>query len=1059
MKKEAIKSDVLITSKNQNSKRKIISFSLGVSENNTNQNSFRMINGLKFQTTKNSPDKNNLINEEKKILQKACISQKQTDEFLKQQLIRKKELSTLKRKNFSNPSKKSDSNNKTNINNNSNSNDFKKHHINLLTTDLNYKKGIFINSSITSPRQKINKHKSNLNNINPQNKISKKSNNMNKNFNNQIINSNNNINNNNEKINNNENENKRKKSKKISAKKINRNLINNEKSKTIVNDFTLSSKQKISQTTPVTNTNSRKTSNEKKLSNHNFNQNKKNSILTNLTHNKHNYFKSNNTDEFFTNSTINNLKTNSNEKFHSKNILSSSSNYKSHLTTESSPSFYKKNLVSNKNSIKNKNIIFHNYNLKPSTLNFKKGNHTTSTSKETLRNNLGKKNISSKTSTHSLSKTISHKSSVSKINKNNRTNLTLNATKKNTGTIPRSGKNNNINNNIIKNHNVVIKKITNSNNLIPNRTKKILKEKINKIHPIEGNKLTLSTHNNNLNINININENLNNTSISTFKDDDLNESKIKIKNALIKEGIYYLKQSEKLSLYLKKYYNKYHDYPKTKLSFYKFGRLIGRGAFGKVNLGLHVLTGRIVAIKSFNKNKLKNKESINKIYHEIDLMKNLRHNSIVKILETLETENYILIIMENISGGDLLSFVKKRTKLNEKTSRIIFKQLINSLKFIHSKGIIHRDIKLDNILIDLNNSIKLCDFGVGKNYKKNEKLKDQCGTPAYIAPEILNNEEGYFGPPVDIWSSGVVLYAMLSGNVPFKANNIKDLHQLIINGQYNNIKDISNDARNLIKKILEVDPSKRINIEGILNHPWMISNDDYGDNNINSGNKNSLFTKAEIVLLSKENVDYRFCGKNEMIENFTLKNLYTINDKENKNIATKSDILAPFNSSFFGDNKNNVNNYDNKLEKSLEICNDVIQFNENTKVLNRLYELNNNGEIDHGVLINQNSEKNEKEVNMNDINNNELDDDLIEENNKKQSPNNNNNNEFSSKNSKKNDSNLTDSSTLIIDESIIKNMESLGYKKDYIQKTLNNNELNYASATYFLLLNQTDIIN
>ena len=131
-------------------------------------------------------------------------------------------------------------------------------------------------------------------------------------------------------------------------------------------------------------------------------------------------------------------------------------------------------------------------------------------------------------------------------------------------------------------------------------------------------------------------------------------------------------------------------------------------------------------------------------------MKNLRHNSIVKILETLETENYILIIMENISGGDLLSFVKKRTKLNEKTARIIYKQLINSIKFIHSKGIIHRDIKLDNILIDLNNSIKLCDFGVSKNYKKNEKLKDQCGTPAYIAPEILNNEEGYLGPPVDI---------------------------------------------------------------------------------------------------------------------------------------------------------------------------------------------------------------------------------------------------------------------------------------------------------------------
>ena len=142
MKKEPIKSEVLISSKHLKAKTKLISFSLGVSENNTNQNSFRILNGLKFKTTKNSPDKDkiSILNEEKKILQKACINQKKTDEFLKQQIIKKKELSTLKRKNFSNPSKKSDSNNKTNINN-SNSNDFKKHHINLLSTNLNYKKG------------------------------------------------------------------------------------------------------------------------------------------------------------------------------------------------------------------------------------------------------------------------------------------------------------------------------------------------------------------------------------------------------------------------------------------------------------------------------------------------------------------------------------------------------------------------------------------------------------------------------------------------------------------------------------------------------------------------------------------------------------------------------------------------------------------------------------------------------------------------------------------------------------------------------------------------------
>ncbi len=450
MKNEAIKSDILISSQNLSKKEKLISFTLGISENNTNQNSFRKISKLKFKTTKNSPDKDNLINEEKKILEQVCLNQRKTDEFLKQQLLRKKELSTLKRKNLSNPSKQSDSNNRTNINNNSNPNEFKKRHINLLTSNLNYKKGIFINSSISSPRQKTNKQKLNSDILNPTfNK--KNNNNQNKNFNNLIINSNNNLN-----SNTNENE-KAKKNfiRKISKKKINinnsnynKNSLINDKEKSLINDLMLS-KQKISQTTPVTNTNSRKTSNEKKISTHNFNQSKKNSILTNLTHNKNNFFHSNNTEDIFSCSSINNLKTNySNEKSHlnqnqiSKNLLSSSGNFKTHLTTDNSPSYYnKKNLVSkskrNSIKIKNQNILFHNYNIKPSTLTIKKGNYTTSTSKDALTHNaeIEKKIFTSSKTSHSLSKTISHKSSISKINKNNlngnhNNNITLNINKK-----------------------------------------------------------------------------------------------------------------------------------------------------------------------------------------------------------------------------------------------------------------------------------------------------------------------------------------------------------------------------------------------------------------------------------------------------------------------------------------------------------------------------------------------------------------------------------------------------------------------------------------------------
>ena len=126
-------------------------------------------------------------------------------------------------------------------------------------------------------------------------------------------------------------------------------------------------------------------------------------------------------------------------------------------------------------------------------------------------------------------------------------------------------------------------------------------------------------------------------------------------------------------------------------------------------------------------------------------MRKLRHNSITKILETFESEKYIFIIMEYISGGTLQSFVKKRRKLNEKTAKIFYKQIIESIKYIHSKNIVHRDIKLENILIDLNNNIKICDCV--NNDNQNTILYDQCEIPVYIAPEIIKNNIGF---PVDI---------------------------------------------------------------------------------------------------------------------------------------------------------------------------------------------------------------------------------------------------------------------------------------------------------------------
>ena len=520
----------------------------------------------------------------------------------------------------------------------------------------------------------------------------------------------------------------------------------------------------------------------------------------------------------------------------------------------------------------------------------------------------------------------------------------------------------------------------------------------------------------------------------------------------------YNRDMEIISNYLKTYFMKYKKYPRTKMKFYKYGRLLGKGAFGKVNLSLHILTGRLVAIKSINKEKITTERQKQKIKLETTIMKRLsKCNNIVKIFETYETKKHICIVMEYICAGDLLSYIKKRSKLQEPVAKFIFKQIILALKFIHENKIVHRDIKLDNILIDLDNNIKICDFGVSKIVNKGDVMLEQCGTPAYIAPEILLNK-GYEGFGVDVWSAGVVLYAMLSGTVPFKGSNIKELHNLIISGHYPIIKDISNNAAHLIKNILEIDPKKRITTENILCHPWLI------DVDLNFWKTQNLFTNAEYVLLAKSNVDYRnIANKEDMIENFDIRNLDTADENINKNVHTKSFILAPFNTSMTDDENNtfpkyNSNSFNNKLEKNkeitdfnnpdLKILNGVIKYVAKVKDLNRNYELNNNQEIDNGVVIlpNDSDEKNKKENDISPLNgsynNNKIHTkpfsapNEIEEVNKE------------NKENKDNKYNEKDE----INEKALEILENLGYKKSFVKESIIKNNFNYATASYRLIV-------
>lgn len=609
----------------------------------------------------------------------------------------------------------------------------------------------------------------------------------------------------------------------------------------------------------------------------------------------------------------------------------------------------------------------------------------------------------------------------------------------------------NINNNNINNTNNNINIIINSTIKV-DKSGNILKSNIqhNKFSLNQG---KLSNILNDININLSNSIKLRkvNEEIRIIKDSNHNSNHINneeehvndITLSNLTDAAYFLKESTKLTNLIVSYYNKNKEYPKTDLEFYMIGRFLGKGAFGKVNLSLHILTGRLVAMKSFNKNKISDLEKLKKkINHETNILKSLHHKNVVKIYETFETPKFYMITMEYISCGDLLSYVRKRTKLNEVIAKFIYKQIINGIRYIHSKNVIHRDIKLDNILIDINSNIKICDFGVAKKYKKNDFFNDQCGTPAYIAPEIFRGQ-GYEGPPTDIWSSGVVLYTMLSGTVPFKAAKIKELQKIINKGVFNKVKGISYEAEDLLSRLLEIDPYKRITCDEIMNHPWLM----FDENELKESIQ--LFTDSEKIHFSNENIDYRLADQKDLIEAFTYKNLDTIVNTENN--KSKSNILAPFNSS----QDENLVKSDKSLVK-LEVLNNIIKFDQKVKALNKQYELNNNGEIDNGIVIspkilskensNESFDDKRKVSLINSKVHSRFGSNLLSPNVERESLSN-------------RGSYITSiSNTLIkIDDNIVYSLSKLGYNSEYIRKQIINNEINYCSASYYLLIKDKEM--
>lgn len=277
---------------------------------------------------------------------------------------------------------------------------------------------------------------------------------------------------------------------------------------------------------------------------------------------------------------------------------------------------------------------------------------------------------------------------------------------------------------------------------------------------------------------------------------------------------------------------------------YELGRVLGHGTFGKVYLARNVETGKSVAMKVIGKEKVIKVGMVEQLKREISVMKKVKHPNIVELHEVMASKSKIYLAMELVRGGELFSKVSKG-RLREDVARSYFSQLISAVDFCHSRGVYHRDLKLENLLLDNNDNkntvpesgdgsstsidddsnyiLKVTDFGLSAlspSAASGGMLHTTCGTPAYVAPEVIANK-GYDGAKADIWSCGVILYVLLAGFLPFQDDNLMAMYRKIYKASFRCPPWFSPEARRLVTKMLDPNPMTRITIAKIMEAPWL----------------------------------------------------------------------------------------------------------------------------------------------------------------------------------------------------------------------------------------------
>ena len=415
--------------------------------------------------------------------------------------------------------------------------------------------------------------------------------------------------------------------------------------------------------------------------------------------------------------------------------------------------------------------------------------------------------------------------------------------------------------------------------------------------------------------------------------------------------------------------------------------IIGKGGYGKLYLSRNMIDNKKYAIKNISKKKMKEmKISPSIIKREIDIHIRINHPHIINLFSYLEDRYNYYLAMEYAKKGNLYQLIQEKKGLNENEAFNYFIQVVSAIHFLHINGYAHRDIKPENILLDENYQIKLCDFGWCVNVSKGERITF-CGTYEYMAPEMINDE--FYDMGIDIWSLGVLLYEMIHGYSPFRAHfflkdaksAMKEIFMNIKNNNYTIDRKISKECINLIDKLLTIDPKKRIKVNEIFLHPWVVKyekkyfpefkrinviNNEYNEeNNIDEEINEDIYIKIDKNSYLKENNLKNNHSNNYNRYNYHYSKIYPDNngflfikeknkEKSNSRINEESKEKNSIRNELIINDKYKIKN---NLEKT--------EYKENKYQNNFIHNINNSKNNDNILNIKQKSNFSEIKKNRN----------------------------------------------------------------------------------------------